>query len=332
MNQAVRKTENPIDFLSLRVFPAKLTIRAKAELLTDQKREDAFAYIKAIDEFEAELSQLSESAIEALVADELESDRLLAKEQADEEENKRFFYDRAVRADYVDWIRRDSWTVDEAIALLLGKDPGIVNWHSINPLVYKSKFAKRYADLRVQVKEALASGELHESQTPAAYLLFAKSSGFALPAELEVLITPVKVKKAKRLEAGAAGDGDESADDPDCAVSMFKNLLQQNRAKLTTNVAESPYPEETDEPAARPEPEAAPDTILSMLQERETLLRMLGAMAVGGYGFEPGSGDNSVTETIVNDFRENGLSVNPVAAHKLISDAARLVLARKQRD
>ena len=68
-----------------------------------------------------------------------------------------------------------------------------------------------------------------------------------------------------------------------------------------------------------------------MMQERETLLRMLGAMAVGGYGFEPGSSDDAPTRKIVKDFRQNGLSVNPVAANKLIGDAVRLVLARKQR-
>jgi hypothetical protein len=330
MNQAVRQSEDPIDFLSLRVFPAKLTIRAKAELLTDKKREDAFAYIKAIDAFEAELSQLSESALKALVEDELESDKLQANEQAEQDENNRFFYDRSARADYMDWIRRESWKVDEATALLLGKDPEVVNWPSINPLVYKSKFAKRYGDLRQQFKQALASGELHEAQTPAAYLLFAKSSGFALPAELEVLITPVKVNKATAPD-GSTADAAEDRNDTERAVSIFKNLLEQNREKLTKSAPDSAEGAEPADTPAQPGPATAPDTILSMMQERETLLRMLGAMAVGGYGFEPGSSDDSVTRKIVKDFRQNGLSVNPVAAHKLIGDAVRLVLARKQR-
>ena len=67
-----------------------------------------------------------------------------------------------------------------------------------------------------------------------------------------------------------------------------------------------------------------------MVQEREMLLRMLGAMAIGGYGFDPAADNEAATEKIVADFRSYGLSANPVAAHKLISDAARLVMARRQ--
>jgi hypothetical protein len=333
MNQtAQQQTENPIDFLSLRLFPAKLTIRAKAELLTDRKREEALAYIRDIDEFEAELSQLSPAALQALVDDENESDKTIAEEQAEQEENSRFFYDRSARADYIEWTKKVTWTVDEGTALLLGKDPAVVKWHSINPLVYKSKFAKRYADLRQLIKQAVESGELHESQTPAAYLLFAKSSGFALPAELEAMVTPAETKKKANGPAESAGDNaeageSETGDETARAVSMFQNLLEQNREKLQSK---EPEPEPQPEPAKPAEPDVAPDTILSMLQERETLLRMLGAMAIGGYGFEPGCDDKSITDRIVKDFRNYGLSANPVAAHKLIGDAVRLVASKKK--
>jgi hypothetical protein len=334
MNQTVLQTENPIDYLSLRLFPNKLEIRAKAELLTNRKREEALAYIKAIDEFEAQLSELSDSSLKALIEDEQESDKQLAKEKAEQEENSRFFYHPSARADYRAWIERPTWTVDEATALLLGKNPDFVNWHAINPLVYKSKFAKRYGDLRQQMKKAEESGDLHESRTPAAYLLFAKSFGFALPAELDALTTPSQETdgkaKGNTRPAGEDMADAEGAEEREHALSVFHDLLAQNREKL-----DGPEPDPDPAPAgnddfAVAQTEAASDALLSMVQEREMLLRMLGAMAIGGYGFEPAADNEAVTEKIVSDFRYHGLSANPVAAHKLISDAARLVMARKQ--
>ncbi|HMB48653.1 MAG TPA: hypothetical protein VKN63_10290 [Afifellaceae bacterium] len=319
MNLQVAHKNKLIDFLSLRLFPEKLNIKAKAELLTGNKRDHAMAYIQAIESYEQELQQLSEIALATLVEDERESDKVLEKENAEREENNRFFYDPSVRANYRDWIRRESWTVDEATALLLGKDPIAVNWQIVNPLVYKSKFAKRYGDLRQQIKQAEAGGDLHETQTPAAYLHFAKQFGFALPAELEALLTPV-AKPSAEPEAGN-GEAGETSNGTDGSVSMFQHLLEQNRDTLKPAPPE-PEPDEM-------ESTTDPETILSMVKERETLLRMLGAMAIGGYGFEPGATDRSISENIVRDFRENGLSVNPVAAHKLINDAARLTVARK---
>lgn len=328
MNQAVLQTENPIEYLSLRLFPNKLEIRAKAELLTDRKREEALAYIKAIDEFEAQLGELSGTSLGALIEDENESDKQLAKEKAEQEENARFFYHPSARADYRDWIRRQTWTVDEATALLLGKNPDIVNWHGINPLVYKSKFAKRYGDLRQQMKKAEESGDLHESRTPAAYLLFAKSFGFALPAELDALASPPRDAKSTTTDAHqTAAKGEAAAEDRERALSVFQDLLAQNREKL--HAPEPDAGSDANEFNATPQTEAAPDALLSMVQEREMLLRMLGAMAIGGYGFDPATDDKAITDRIVADFRNYGLSANPVAAHKLIGDAARLVLARK---
>ncbi|HSM42354.1 MAG TPA: hypothetical protein VK862_16510 [Afifellaceae bacterium] len=332
MNQAAPQTDDPIEFLSLRLFPAKLEIRAKAELLTDRKRAEAVAYIKAIDEFEAQLSELSGSSLKALIEDEQESDKQLAREKAEQEENSRFFYHPSARADYRAWIGRPTWNVDEATALLLGKNPDVVNWNAVNPLVYKSKFAKCYGDLRQQIKKAEASGDLHESRTPAAYLLFAKSFGFALPAELDALTTPPKEPTAKPANS-ASPTGDETsaaegAEERDRALSMFHDLLAQNREKLDTPEPE-PAPDESED-FVEAQTQAAPDALLSMVQEREMLLRMLGAMAIGGYGFDPAADNEAVTEKIVADFRNHGLSANPAAAHKLIGDAARLVIARRQ--
>ena len=191
MSQSLQHDENLIDFLSLRLFPHKMTIKAKAELLEGEKLEAARSYIKAIDEFEAELAQLSDGALIALVKDEKESDAQQEKERAAEEENNRFFHDLSARADYLEWTQPEQWTIDQATALLLGKNPDIVNWNNVNPLVYKSKFAKRYGDLRGQLKDARECGKIHASLSPAAFLHYAKSAGFALPAELEMMLAPV---------------------------------------------------------------------------------------------------------------------------------------------
>ena len=90
----------------------------------------------------------------------MEQDKAIEKEKADKEEDNRFFYDRSSRADYGEWTKKGNWSVDQATALLLGKNPDIVNWKVVNPLVYKSRFAKRYAELRQQIIDLNAAGDV----------------------------------------------------------------------------------------------------------------------------------------------------------------------------
>ena len=214
-----------VEFLSKRLYPEKLTLLAKVDLLTsDEIRQRAIAYIEECQAFESELSHLDGPALKALVDDEFDFDKEIQKERYEQEEYNRFYYDRSSRADYANWIGREQWSVDEATALLLGRDPDVVNWQIINPLVYKSQFAERYAMLRRKITDAVEANKVHSSKTPAAYLFYASSIGFVLPVDLQVLLKPSSNEPVK--------DCEPSEKHPDNESFSFKQLIEQNRSRL----------------------------------------------------------------------------------------------------
>ena len=59
--------------------------------------------------------------------------------------------------------------------------------------------------------------------------------------------------------------------------------------------------------------------------ERETLLRIFLAMAVGRYGYEPDSKRNSTVTDIVRDHEKIGLSVSPTTVRKWLREASGLM-------
>ena len=302
--------DNLVETLSKRLYPEKLTVMAKTELLTDDKRQQAVSYIKDCEEYEAELCQLSEAALLALAEDEFDQDELRQNELAEEEESNRFFYDRSSRADFSDWIDRETWTVNEATALLLGKNPDIVNWNSVNPLVYKSRFAKRFAELREKITDDLNANKIHGSKTPAAYLHYASSIGFVLPADFQILLLPPKTNAEK---------DEHTVQTLDDGAASFRRLIEHNKKRL----AQQHEPVDGPEPAASNSSPAVTETSHAEL-ERRVLLKMLGAIADSRYGFDPLSDDLHATHMIVDDFRDAGISASLQSVHKLFCEASRL--------
>ena len=101
------------------------------------------------------------------------------------------------------------------------ENPDVVNWGTINPLVYKSQFAERYSALRQRITDAVEANKVHSSRTPAAYLYYASSIGFVLPADLQVLLKPSSNEPV--------GNSEPSDLKTDNEGFSFKQLIEQNR-------------------------------------------------------------------------------------------------------
>ena len=188
MSNGAGSTDELIEFLSLRMFPEKLTITAQSDVVAGARKAELDAYLEGVAEYEDELRSLSPEALMQLIEDEQQRDAEAEQEEAERLENERFFNKPTARAYYRSWVERNYWTLDEATALILGKDPKVVNWDSIDPLVHKSPFARRYETLRRQFLRARFDGMLYEPLVPADFLRYAKSVGFALPVELDRLL------------------------------------------------------------------------------------------------------------------------------------------------
>jgi len=100
----------------------------------------------------------------------------------------RFYNQKEANADYIFWAKVPYWTIEEGIALLLGKNPHVVNWKSICRYQCASPFVRKYSNIRLIALRAYQVDILEEKITPRQLLNWAKHYGieFSLNLEKEV--------------------------------------------------------------------------------------------------------------------------------------------------
>jgi hypothetical protein len=121
-----RKEISPFDaieYLSQRMFPAKLVNKARIDVGEGKSRENAEAYTEIVRIYERTLRALSDDSLMAMVEDERQQDAALQQEREVHLDRCRFFNDPKAAANFARWAKRPCWTLDEATALILGKNP-----------------------------------------------------------------------------------------------------------------------------------------------------------------------------------------------------------------
>jgi hypothetical protein len=108
-----------------------------------------------------------------------------ATHAAEAEERDRFFNRPGAGADFVHWSKAAYWTIDEGVALILGRAPDVVNWESVRDYAHVSPFAGRYARLRDLALRAQESGQLVWRTEPRIFLAWAKRTNIEYPSELQ---------------------------------------------------------------------------------------------------------------------------------------------------
>lgn len=182
--------------------------------LPEEQRGAALAELQA---YEAELSAKPLEEIRALFNAEgrRQSEEARRRRQArtEADERNRFFNRASADADFDHWSKAAYWTIDEGIALLLGKAPDVVNWDSVADYVAVSPFARRYAKLRDLALRAQRSGQLAQRIEPLRFLDWANRNGIAMPVDLQ---ERVKVASGPHQpEASASAQSAESKARPE---------------------------------------------------------------------------------------------------------------------
>lgn len=109
-------------------------------------------------------------------------------------------------ADFIYWSKMPFWSLDESIALLLGKDPEEVNWaiirHYVNNDV-SSDLCWHYAKLRNLILRALENKEIKKRNTPAVFIAWADSKLLEIPEVLKqqvlVINKPIQTETEQSL-------------------------------------------------------------------------------------------------------------------------------------
>lgn len=311
-----------VEYLSLRMFPAKLINQARLEVGNGKSREDAEAYIEKVNIYERALRALSDESLMAMVEDERQLDAALQHEREDQLDQNRFFNGSKASANFERWAKQPCWTLDEATALILGKNPEVVNWDNIEPLVEVSPFAGRYADIRRHLTHARANGQLFDPVSPEHFLTWACERGVVLASALEECIAS---RRSQILSVAVANKDDVATGDRDVVSDRgarsdrtgepFSDKIicftrEQSRLRVMAERMKA-----ADERTAEIENDLTGDST-------DAPVKMLIAMAIGRYGFDPESVRDSTVTDIVRDLEKIGLSLSSATVSKWLREAS----------
>jgi hypothetical protein len=151
---------DPIGFLVTRKFPplrlAALPSDLPLEELSGPKLTsmDRARREQAIKEYRAKLEALPANELQSLFKSEFAKAQAEKAAELQREEDARFFHQPRAAADFEHWSKAAYWTIEEAVALAMGKAPEIVSWTTIQKYRGVSPFVRRYARLLDLAKRA----------------------------------------------------------------------------------------------------------------------------------------------------------------------------------
>lgn len=254
---------SPIDFLVRRKFRMPFTpppLGASAS--------EALAYkslMKDIDDYRRELFTVPPNELQDMHYREL-------LEFRKEQEAELFYNMPLAQADYKHWGCTPYWTLDEAVSLTFGKDPRIVAPDKFLNFSRQDDFVKKYLELNDCVHRAKNLNLLTDPVLPSVYIIWAKQSGYEIPSDLEAAVVDnaahvtnwkleydeLKRGMSDKLKVAEA-HLDDVRIDAEKVINSKNSEIERLKASLEKNAVKS----------------------LST-RERDTLLKLLIGMAVGG--------------------------------------------------
>jgi hypothetical protein len=204
-------------------------------------------------------------------------------------------------ADFDHWGKMADWTLDQAIALSFGREPEKVNWITVTPHLSWSAFAKNYVKLRERALSFQRQNLLFDPTHPTLYLAWAQRGGVEVPAEL-----------VRCVEA----QGNPIAD----WRSLFERAIAQ-RDEAVARAAD--LERQVSRSADSPKPLAT--------REKETLLKMIIAMAIDGYGYGPNSSKSPTPKELADAVHGQGLDLDVDTIRAKLKEAAALLPSNWQK-
>jgi hypothetical protein len=273
---------------------------------------------EAILAYRTQLSAMAEEDLDALFASELTTREEEERAQAEFAEQERFFNQHHAMADFDHWSRSAYWTLDEAVALSLGRSPEVVNWEKVKPYIGASNFAEQYRRRRDLVMRARDMQQLYDQSLPGFFLAWAKRNDIAVADGLETLVKQRggQVADWKTLYDDLKEKTDAHhiecmrvLDSKNADIGTLLKRVEEFEARLVLSKASVP--------AGSPEPLGA--------RERESLLKLIIGMAVFGYGYVPTAPRSQKPGEIAEDLARAGVALDVDTVRKWLKEAAELL-------
>lgn len=275
--------------------------------------------------FRTELEALDDEQLHFRFLDRIAFRESDAQRRREEIDAGLFFNAPAAFADYGRWARQLTWTIEECIALSLGRRPEVLNISTIfeaGEPAFSSNLAKEFRARYEIAHNWIKAGQLEEEATPGEYLAWlsralldcapeltdaVKAIGHqiadwkTISEEFEVEVTELRARNAKLVQSDqrwAQAFNDYRAN-TDAEIANLKHQLTQ--AELALALADSPR-----EQASIPESE---DSALDP-RERTSLHKIIFSVAKAKYRFDPDEEQWPAVSKIESDIALSGLQLS----------------------
>jgi hypothetical protein len=252
-------------------------------------------------------------------------------------------------ADFSYWAAASYWTLDEAVALSFGKNPRLVNWELIEPLIWQSPFALEFSNRRELVIRAEVMGQLWDQTAPSVFLAWAERMRFSMPTDLieAVKSLGIQIRDWKTLydrNVAMAQRLTEKLEQERTALVTFQATIEDEHRKAVeqqrslADLTESAVKkiatiEEKDRSIAELSARITQLEGSSLskagdalgARERESLLKLVIGMAVKGYGHDPKANRSPTSKDIAGDLALVGLAMDEDTVRKYLAEAKQLL-------
>ena len=157
--------------------------------------------VTAAQGFYQELEKLPPTEFDAMYQTAVENRRAEQLAELERDERERYFNRDTATAEFAYWAKADSWSLDEATALTLGRDPRVVKWDGVEPKIRSSKFAQDYAALRELIGRGYGAHRLDEPVEPRRFLKWAAERKIEVDQRLLTEFEALEPRPSKVSEA-----------------------------------------------------------------------------------------------------------------------------------
>lgn len=264
------------------------------------------------------------------------------RRQAEATEAARPFNQPYARADFDHWAKMEYWTVDEGIALLLGRSPSVLKWddvkHAASPVI------KEFERIREAAQRAVNWKGLYDGNRPGTFIAWAKRFEYPVPEELEE-----KVRRFGHFMGDWYTNYTGLKERFDQLLDQHRSSMQDTKATYDRMVAQwtQQYTElsklndramrllddrnsriaalEVEIERLTREVNAAPKDRPLGQREGDTLRKLVIGLAMRGYGYDPRAARNEAVAQIAGDLLELGLEVTDDTVRKYLREGAELL-------
>lgn len=231
------RVTDPVGFLTRQKFPDLTVPEIPPSITTGQpKRPDWWdrrhEMRREMEQYQKELAALPDDEIEKMVVE-------VIRNKEEREEQELFYNLPFARANFDRWCSMDLWTLEEATALALGRDPETVTWSAVRPLVEVSRFAEEYRKLRDLIERGLAANKLTNPIAPSAFLSWAKERNIQTDPVLEELVAR---GASGQTEAKPERAPPDEATMPSKRSTPIKDAEQKQKYEAVLDAARNGWP------------------------------------------------------------------------------------------